>query len=275
MGRAGSGCTPTGGMISLLEASRPEGANERSTGFLEQRLTPEGAELLRSEVISTGLIGDEDEGSGTTAYRPTKGPTTVTISPSGASGRPGQHNAAPVRHDQLPDTRGRPALPNQSGRRYRAVGDAAHGSGVVAAGERVGRPGDQSVRAVEDRYLVRNWWQPNSKLSAVLKLLPASAQELLRGKHASREPAAHRPPPGRARRPCRRGLVPHQRVDRGGASTEGRARRCGARRLRAGPLTPNWHTSSMRLLGRRGEARSWIGFEPILPHGEATCAPCG
>ena len=53
-----------GRMISLREASRPEGANERSTGLLEQRLTPEGAELLRSEVMSTGLIGDEDDGVG-------------------------------------------------------------------------------------------------------------------------------------------------------------------------------------------------------------------
>jgi hypothetical protein len=36
----------------------PEGANELTTGYLEQRLTPEGVELLRSEVI--GLL----EGSG-------------------------------------------------------------------------------------------------------------------------------------------------------------------------------------------------------------------
>jgi hypothetical protein len=36
----------------------PEGANELTTGYLEQRLTPEGVELLRSEVV--GLL----EGSG-------------------------------------------------------------------------------------------------------------------------------------------------------------------------------------------------------------------
>jgi len=34
----------------------PESANPLSTGFLEQRLTPEGVELLRSEVTSTGLF---------------------------------------------------------------------------------------------------------------------------------------------------------------------------------------------------------------------------
>lgn len=35
-----------------------EGANEHSTGFLEQRLTPEGIELVRSEIIATGLFDD-------------------------------------------------------------------------------------------------------------------------------------------------------------------------------------------------------------------------
>jgi hypothetical protein len=37
----------------------PQAANPLSTGFLEQRLTPEGVELLRSEIVSTGEFGDE------------------------------------------------------------------------------------------------------------------------------------------------------------------------------------------------------------------------
>lgn len=44
----------------LAAGSRPPlGANQRSTGFLEQRLTPEGVELLRSEIASSRLFGDE------------------------------------------------------------------------------------------------------------------------------------------------------------------------------------------------------------------------
>jgi hypothetical protein len=35
----------------------PYGANDRSTGYLEQRLTREGAELMRSEVVAAGLFG--------------------------------------------------------------------------------------------------------------------------------------------------------------------------------------------------------------------------
>jgi hypothetical protein len=34
----------------------PEGANEFTTGFLEQRLTPGGVELLRSRILATGLF---------------------------------------------------------------------------------------------------------------------------------------------------------------------------------------------------------------------------
>ena len=42
-----------GRLISLREADIPEGANPRSTGFLEQRITPEGVEILRSAVVGS------------------------------------------------------------------------------------------------------------------------------------------------------------------------------------------------------------------------------
>ena len=38
------------------ESDVPEAANRWSSGLLEQRLTPEGVELLRSEIVSTGLF---------------------------------------------------------------------------------------------------------------------------------------------------------------------------------------------------------------------------
>lgn len=40
-------------------ALAPQGANEEETGYLEQRLTPEGVELLRSELISSGLFQED------------------------------------------------------------------------------------------------------------------------------------------------------------------------------------------------------------------------
>ena len=39
----------------------PEGANELISGFLEQRLTPEGVALLRSEVVATGLFDHQSD----------------------------------------------------------------------------------------------------------------------------------------------------------------------------------------------------------------------
>jgi Tol biopolymer transport system component len=45
-----------GRMIWHRYADLPEGANSEFTGFLEQRLTPEGVELVRSEVASLGLL---------------------------------------------------------------------------------------------------------------------------------------------------------------------------------------------------------------------------
>jgi hypothetical protein len=48
-----------GRLIWHRYSDRPEGANEVWTGFLEQRLTPEGVELLRAEVVSLGRPRDE------------------------------------------------------------------------------------------------------------------------------------------------------------------------------------------------------------------------
>ena len=64
---SGGGYTPTGGSSQPQAPFRPsasqpagsdlpEAANRWSSGLLEQRLTPEGVELLRSEILSTGLF---------------------------------------------------------------------------------------------------------------------------------------------------------------------------------------------------------------------------
>jgi hypothetical protein len=45
-----------GRLITLRHSDLPEAATRWSSGLLEQRLTPEGVELLRSEIISTGLF---------------------------------------------------------------------------------------------------------------------------------------------------------------------------------------------------------------------------
>jgi len=50
-----------GRLIWSRGGALPYGANGFQTGLVEQRLTPEGAELMRSEVISSGLIDPRSE----------------------------------------------------------------------------------------------------------------------------------------------------------------------------------------------------------------------
>ncbi len=53
-----------GRLITLRHKSGlPQAANRWSSGFLEQRLTPEGVELLRSEIASTGLFEHHEPAS--------------------------------------------------------------------------------------------------------------------------------------------------------------------------------------------------------------------
>jgi hypothetical protein len=60
LGRSRAWVYADGRLIWLHEgADIPAAANPLSSGFLEQRLTPEGVELLRSEIVSTGEFGDD------------------------------------------------------------------------------------------------------------------------------------------------------------------------------------------------------------------------
>ena len=60
-----------------MDRDRPGSANPLSTGFLEQRLTPEGVERLRSEIAAAGDFGDPDESA-----PPGKPPCPLGQSPS-------------------------------------------------------------------------------------------------------------------------------------------------------------------------------------------------
>ena len=51
------GSMPTGASSGVgTTAPLPEGANESTSGYLEQRLTPDGVELLRSQLVASGLF---------------------------------------------------------------------------------------------------------------------------------------------------------------------------------------------------------------------------
>ena len=55
-----------GRLVWAQDADLPQGANPLWTGYLEQRLTPEGVELMRSELLASGLLrpGEQDCAAG-------------------------------------------------------------------------------------------------------------------------------------------------------------------------------------------------------------------
>ncbi|CAN5193447.1 hypothetical protein BH20ACT24_BH20ACT24_10220 [soil metagenome] len=118
-----------------LGDSRGDG-NPNTTGLIEQRLTLEGVELVRSEVLSTGLF-DHDlhfmsaHGLLSGDVRVLSGDRLVRVT----WGDIGPDDAAMT-------------LPTGTGSRPPAARRATRRSVVLAAGERVGEPGAQGLRAL-------------------------------------------------------------------------------------------------------------------------------
>ncbi len=256
-----------GRLISLRAATLPEGANQLTTGYLEQRLTPEGAELLRSEILSTGLIGDEDDGA--YAYQRTNDYDDFAI------------GNEPVPWDTtkpLPDyTLSFRLRDGDQLYRISRVGDL--GRLVALLTDPASRLpasvwADREIRAyVPSRFeIVYGPWPPTAKLSGILKLLPALAQELLPTKKAWREggfvgspedPVAadwyHFSVTTDEARALRDALV-EARLDIDGRFDYALAYAVDAPAT-AAPASEGGAVS--------------FGFEPILPHGGATCSGCG
>ena len=191
----------------------PEGANEFTSGYLEQRLTPEGVELLRSEVIGLLERSRIRRHSPRRSVRPTTAPPFVPH-----SGRPGIVTCATATGSSALHVGARLHAPEFEGSRDAgaACGSptgrrAAHRPGVGAAAERVGRAQDQGVRADALRSVHRQL-AAEGCVSA-----PVPAAGAGRGRAPRQEPDT-----------ARRG---HSRVRRRGAGPS----RCRADRSRTAP----------------------------------------
>jgi hypothetical protein len=224
-----------GRLISLREANRPEGANPHSTGYLEQRLTPDGVERLRSEIISIGLIDDDDAVVGSGAV--TRGHTEPVPSYSTLEVRDG---------DQL--------------HRVSRVGDLDR---LVA---RLTDPGSwlpanawdvREIRAyVPSKYAVCFVGVPPiDEPSRLLPLLPEQAQGLLRAREFV---------PGTFG-PCTDLTTEEARALREALAAAGLEQFEGIR------IAPYVLTYRLKIPG----PIRVIQFEPYLPHGEITCSACG
>jgi len=225
-----------GRLISLREANRPEGANPHSTGYLEQRLTPDGVELLRSEIISIGLIGDDGSAVGSDAIpRGTKEPV-----PS--------YSTLQVREgDQLYNV----SRVGDLDRLVERLTDPA--SWLPANAWEV-----RAIRAyVPSRYAVCFVGAPpiEPEPSRLLPLLPGPAQGLLRARKFT---------PG-AFGPCTDLTTEEARTLREALDA------AGLEQFECMRVAPYVLTYRLKI----PEPIRVIQFEPYLPHGEITCSACG
>jgi hypothetical protein len=242
-----------GRMIWHREGEVPEGANKRTSGFLEQRLTPEGVELLRSEVLSTGLFGhdltllsqrfrEHDSVWGTIKVR--NGNRLITVDWEAPS-------------IDLEEDDGTIATPEQVSALVRVdalITDAA--SWLPASAWEV-----RKIRAyVPSRYAVC-FAEAGSPLpiepSYILPLLPEPAQVLLRAREFA--PAPWGGPP------CTDLTTEEARA------LDEALNAAGLKQFNDRRIDPYVLAYRLEI---PGPIRA-IMFEPYLPHGEFTCSACG
>jgi hypothetical protein len=249
------------------------GANRFSSGFLEQRLTPEGVELLRSEILSAGEFGLEPlhdpfpcpEGESLVRYscatpeaplgsEPLQVPYWVTID---------VHNVGHlVSVDRASD------LERLEARLTDPV------SWLPASAW-----ADRETRAyVPSRFAVCYGTSPPTRAtepSRILSLLPAAAADMLRGEDRTPFHGSYLAAPGDIR----------PLTDYCSDMTIDEARPLARALEDAGPTKKadpdgTWRTDYVQLNyefegSAEGLEGVFVSFEPYLPHGETICSPCG
>jgi hypothetical protein len=234
-----------GRLITLRE---PQAANRWSSGFVEQRLTPEGVELLRSEIVSTALFEHHE--------------------PAGRMSSP--HNVIQVRiGDRL--VRVQAKFPLRLRERLANLESWLPASAWA----------NRRIRAyVASTYAVGYHAQPQTlERSRILSLLPATAEDMLRDKDAVPE-QHHLGWGGYPLLP-----ITHYVSDLTTEEARALARALDAagleRRKTAGGLEYLFEipgTSVDPPPGpEKGPVRNmvFIGLSAYLPHGESICTECG
>jgi hypothetical protein len=189
-----------GRMIWWRDRQLPEGANELTSGYLEQRLTPEGVELLRSEVVgllepSRALLetvpADDDPRSG-----PFGGLVLVVPHDYGSGGGAGAGSVEVRDSDRFvrlqwhagitdddPAFEGTIATPEQLSALRRIDALLTDPASVLPVSAWAVR----EVRAyVPSHYAVCIHSSPPKDASQLLSLLPAQAADVLRDKSRTR-----------------------------------------------------------------------------------------
>ncbi len=253
----------------------PAGANRFSSGFLEQRLSPEGLELLRSEILSSGEFGHEPPPS------PFPCPEGESFWKYGCASP-----QSPLGSEPLP-------VPYW-------ITIEVHNVGLLVSVDRAsdlerlearltdpalwlpaGAWADRETRAyVPSTFAVCFGTSPPTRVtepSRILSLLPAAAADMLRGKD-------RRPVTGLVHMRAQGGIRPIPVTDYCTDMTIDEARTLAKALEDAGPREKadpdgTFRTDFSRLdyqfEGPTQGQESSIYFEPYLPHGEIVCSPCG
>ena len=243
----------------------PGGANERSSGFLEQRLTGEGVERMRAEAISTGLFAHDsvlsvEDGPCFNLIEVSNGDRRVRVTWHGSQ-------CPPLPGDPAATT----ATKEEESELLHLVARLTNPTTWLPASAWQER---ESRAYVPSRFAIDFGARPDTlEPSRILALLPDSAEELLTAKPRTRLRHFY----GGAGVPLRRVYDYRSQVTVDEARTLAEALDgCGARaqaHSRAGVRAD--------IRARRGAdqrppgAFFFVIFEPILPHGEAICSACG
>lgn len=234
----------------LITLRHSEAATRWSSGLLEQRLTPEGVELLRSEIISTGLFEH---------HQP-------------ADSRFAGHNVIQLRiGGRLVQVQGKvSANSNEFPKRLRErLADPA--SWMPASAWANPRP-----RAyVASRYAILYGGQFQTiERSRILSLLPARAEDLLRDQEAAPRPRGY---DGGG---FTRTSLTYYVSDLTTEEARALAQALDDAGLNRGGLDYDFEipgTSVDPPPPMKGPVRNkvFIGFSPYFPHGETVCLGCG
>lgn len=236
-----------GRLIWSKEGNLPYGANETTTGYLEQRLMPEGVDAMRSEVVSTGLF-DRDH-----ALLSSNGVITGVVRVRVGDGfvRLGWSNP-----DIYSQDRGIVATPDEASALTRIDALVTHPSSWLPSSAWQ----DEEIRP----YVPANYAACVSAVqggitpSRILQVLPSSVGDLLRA-NGSTDPSCFWMTTEDART-----LV--QMLDEAGVPRDESERdvRVSYRYEPPVALEPGPIENTVEIF-----------IEPYFPHGAYTCSPCG